>query len=192
MVDAISIALLILILRTIDVSIGTLKTIFIIENRNLLAPGLGFAEATVYVIAASLVFTDLGNPFKIVGFGSGFALGTATGMFLAQRLGLGSITVRMVSSADLEPLVAALRASDIRLTTMGGVGRNGPVSMIVMTLRKRKVPGALAVARPWLDQCYVTVGDEPLTAPTASAVMEVIRRASQLPLAIFGQPKAHP
>ena len=184
MLEALGLAALILVLRTIDVSLGTLKTIFIVEGRNLLAPGLGFVEATIYVIAATIVFQDLGNPVKILGFGLGFSLGTANGMYWAQRLGLGSITLRLFKSGDSDDLVDALRVAGYRLTSIQGTGRDGPVALVTMNLRKRAVPGALEVAKPWLSGCFVTVGDEPVQASTPNAIIEAVRSlTTQMPWA---------
>jgi uncharacterized protein YebE (UPF0316 family) len=190
MLEAIAISLLILVLRATDVSLATLKTIFVVEGRRTLAPTLGFFEATIYVIAASLVFTDLGNPIKILGFGVGFASGTALGMYMAQRLGLGSITLRLIKPGDAQPLIHALRAASFPLTSLSGGGRDGPVTMVQMTLRKRAVPRALEVARPWLSQCFVTVGDEPVAPATPTSVMEAIRQMPGIPWALL-QRKPH-
>jgi len=165
-----------MLLRATDVSLATLKTIFVIEGRNGIAPALGFFEAIIYVIAASLVFRDLGNPFTIVGFGAGFASGTALGMFLAGKLGLGSVTIRFMKSGEAGPLIDALRAASYPLTTFTGGGRDGPVSMIQMHVRKRRVQQVLDVARPWLSDCFVTVGDEPVTASNPSAVLETLKQ----------------
>jgi uncharacterized protein YebE (UPF0316 family) len=175
MLEPIAIALIVMLLRATDVTLATLKTIFVIEGRNGLAPTLGFFEATIYVIAASLVFRDLGNPFTIAGFGLGFAMGTAIGMFLAGKLGLGSVTVRFMKSGDAYPLIEALRAAEFPLTTFSGGGRDGPVSVIQMHLRKRRVEKVLAVARPWLSECFVTVGDEPVVASSPPAVIEALK-----------------
>ena len=183
MLEATALALVILVLRTIDVSLGTLKTIFIVEGRNALAPGLGFIEATVYVIAATIVFQDLGNPIKILGFGLGFSLGTANGMYWAQKLGLGSITLRLYKGGDSEDMVEALRNAGYRLTNFPGLGRDGPVSLITLNLRKRAVAAALEVVRPWLHQCFVTVGDEPISATTPHAIIEAVRNLTQMPWA---------
>ena len=158
MLEAVGLALVILVLRTIDVSLGTLKTIFIVEGRNLLAPSLGFFEATIYVIAATIVFQDLGNPIKILGFGVGFSLGTANGMYWAQRLGLGSITLRLFKSGESNDLVDALRDSGYRLTSIQGMGRDGPVSLVTMNLRKRHVDRALQNG-DWLCAGRFTAAD---------------------------------
>jgi uncharacterized protein YebE (UPF0316 family) len=167
------------------------KTIFIVEGRNVLAPMLGFFEATIYVIAATIVFQDLGNPLKIVGFGLGFSLGTANGMYWAQRLGLGSITVRFVRPGDALDLANALREAGYRLTTLQGGGRDGPVSMIELNLRKRAVPGVLSVAKPWLPTSFVTVGNEPLVQPSASAVLDTVRGLTKAPwAAVLRRPHA--
>ena len=181
MLEAVALALVILVLRTIDVSLATLKTIFIVEGRNFLAPSLGFFEATIYVIAASIVFQDLGNPITILGFGLGFSLGTANGMYWAQRLGLGSITLRLIKSGDADDLVDALRGAGYRLTSIPGNGRDGPVSLVTMNLRKRAVTQALEVARPWLTQCFVTVGDEPIQGSTPNAIIEAVRNLRRMP-----------
>jgi uncharacterized protein YebE (UPF0316 family) len=176
MTEAIALALVIMALRTVDVSLATIKTIFIVEGRNLLAPSLGFFEATIYVIAATIVFQDLGNPIKIVGFGLGFSLGTANGMYWAQRLGLGSITLRLFKSGIGDDLIDALRDAGYRLTSMNGMGRDGPVTFIQLNLRKRSVPQALEVARPWLANTFVTVGDEPVQGSNPNAIIEAVRQ----------------
>src|SRR5690606_37923439 len=109
----------------------------------------------------TIVFQDLGNPVKILGFGLGFAIGTANGMYWARRLGLGSVTLRLFKSGAGDDLVDALRAAGYRLTSMNGMGRDGPVTFIQLILRKRHVTDALEVAKPWLSNTFVTVGDEP-------------------------------
>ena len=185
MFEAFGLAFVILILRTVDVSLATLKTIFIVEGRNMLAPSLGFVEATIYVIAATIVFEDLGNPLKIVGFGLGFSLGTANGMYWAQKLGLGSITLRLFKSGDADDLVDGLRASGYRLTSMQGMGRDGPVALIQIILRKRHVPAALEVARPWLNNTFVTVGDEPINASSPNQIIEAVKNITRMPWATF-------
>jgi uncharacterized protein YebE (UPF0316 family) len=191
MLEAVALAFVILVLRTIDVSLATLKTIFVVEGRQAIAPALGFVEATVYVIAATIVFEDLGNPVKILGFGIGFALGTANGMYWAQRLGLGSVTLRLYKTGEADDLVDALRGAGYRLTNFPGIGRDGPVSLITMNLRKRSVPDALEVARPWLSGCFVTVGDEPVTESTPNAIIEAVRNLTQMPwAAVMRRPHA--
>ena len=191
MLEPVAIALVVMSLRAVDVSLATLKTIFIIEGRNGIAPALGFFEATIYVIAASLVFRDLGNPFTIIGFGAGFASGTALGMFLANKLGLGSLTLRFTKSGDAWDLAEALRAASFPLTTFAGGGRDGPVSVLQMTVRKRRVQQALDVARPWLGECFVTVGDEPLQVSSPPAVIATLKKAPVVSWALM-QRKAHP
>ncbi len=177
MLEPIAIGVLVMLLRATDVSLSTLKTIFIIEGRNGLAPAMGFFEALIYVIAATLVFRDLGNPFTMAAFAAGFATGTAVGMFLAGKLGLGSVAIRITKSGDAWDLAEALRQATFRLTTFSGGGRDGPVSVIELNIRKRRVADVLAVARPWLDECFVTVGNEPLQTGQQGAVVAMLRRA---------------
>jgi uncharacterized protein YebE (UPF0316 family) len=191
MLETLAIALVVMLLRATDVSLATLKTVFVIEGRNGLAPALGFFEALIYVIAATLVFRDLGNPFTIAGFAGGFALGTALGMFMAGKLGLGSVTVRFTKSGDAWDLEQALRDAGFRLTTFAGGGRDGPVSVVQLNVRKRRVPQVMAAARPWLGECFVTVGDEPLQTNNPPAMLETLKRAPAVSWALL-QRRVHP
>jgi hypothetical protein len=121
-------------------------------------------RGTVYVIAASIVFDDLGNAAKILAFGLGFAIGTANGIYSAQKLGVGSVTLRLFKSGDAEPQIQGLRESGYSLTSTQGAGRDGHVAIIQIIFAQACGHAALEIAKPRLNGCFVSVGDEPVVA----------------------------
>ena len=65
---------LIFFARIADVSLGTLRFIFISKGYKKLAPLLGFVEVTIWVLAMREVLMNLRNIICLLAYGSGFAI----------------------------------------------------------------------------------------------------------------------
>jgi len=70
--------------RILDVSLGTLRTVSVVRGRVVLAAVLGFFEVTIWVVAVSKVITSFDNPFNVLGYATGFALGNAVGILIER------------------------------------------------------------------------------------------------------------
>lgn len=162
-------ALVVLLLRASDVSLGTVRTLFAVQGRRGIAAAVASTEALCFIGAAGIVFSDLTDPFKIAGYGVGVLLGVTT----VRTLRLGTATVRMVHPAGAAGPAEALWDAGFGLTVMDGHGRDGAVRMLHALIRRRDLARFLEVARPWRERCFVSVGEEPLGAmvqPSAIAV----------------------
>ena len=74
MVDLIGGALLIMMMRICDVTIGTFRTILIVQGRKLLAGTAGFFEVLIWVFAIRFVFQHLDNLANFFGYAVGSVL----------------------------------------------------------------------------------------------------------------------
>ena len=83
--------LLIFGLRVIDMSLDTLRVLFVMRGRKGLAWILGFFQSLIFIIAISSVLTHLGNVFNIIGYAAGFATGNVVGMKIRGTPGGGSL-----------------------------------------------------------------------------------------------------
>lgn len=148
-------AFAIALLRICDVSLNVFRTVFVVQERRLLAALVAGAEASVWLAAAGIVFADM-TPVRVAGFVVGVASGTALGVEVARRLRLGMTTVRIYANAlhideDGRPLgeaiATAIRDSGQGATVFRGSGLNGPVDMVLSTVRRRDADAVLAIAR---------------------------------------------
>lgn len=148
-------AIAIALLRIGDVSLNVFRTVFVVQERRLLAALVAGAEASVWLAAAGIVFADM-TPVRVAGFVVGVASGTALGVEVARRLRLGMTTVRIYADAthidgDGRPLgeaiAGAIRRSGQGATVFRGSGLNGPVDMVLSTVRRRDAEAVLAIAR---------------------------------------------
>jgi uncharacterized protein YebE (UPF0316 family) len=91
-------ALGIFALRVGDMSMDTMRMLFVVRGRKGLAWGLGFVQSLIYIVAISTVLANLNNPLNIVGYAAGFATGNVIGMLIEERLAIGHIHFRIISS----------------------------------------------------------------------------------------------
>jgi len=141
-------ALLIFSLRVCDVTLGTMRTVSIVEGRIALSMALGFFEVTVWVVAISQVITRLDDSlWLIVGYACGFTTGNAVGILLERRLALGSVVLRIVSREAGARIAAAFRNQGQRTTVFTGADNGGTVTLLYALCPRREVAGLLTVAR---------------------------------------------
>ncbi|MCA9262011.1 MAG: DUF2179 domain-containing protein [Planctomycetales bacterium] len=153
-----AVALLIFLVRIIDVSIGTLRTISVVQGRLALSVALGFFEVLVWIAALSQVITGVGeSPFLMVAYAAGFATGNAVGITIDRKLALGHVVVRMITGQDAGTLGATLRHAGFRVTTFAGTGRDGPVTLVYVTVGRRSVAKLLSLAQEAEPQLFYTV-----------------------------------
>ena len=91
------IALLIFFLRIGDVSLGTIRIIFVARGNKFIAPLLGFFEVFIWVIAISNIIQHLDNWVNYVAYAGGFAAGNFIGMLIEERLAVGVSLVRIIT-----------------------------------------------------------------------------------------------
>jgi uncharacterized protein YebE (UPF0316 family) len=141
-------ALTIFVFRIVDVSLGTMRTISVVQGMIKLSVILGFFEVLVWITAVSQVIVGIKNsPLLLLAYASGYAAGNAAGILLERRLALGAVVVRIISPRSGYDIADTLRAKQWGLTIFQGEGREGPVYMIYMTCLRKELPQVLDIAR---------------------------------------------
>jgi uncharacterized protein YebE (UPF0316 family) len=142
------VALIIFFLRIVDVSLGTLRTITVVQGRIRISVVLGFLEVLIWITAVSQVIVSVREqPLVILGWAAGFAAGNAVGIWLEKRLALGTLLVEMISAINPDGIAQELRKRGQRLTTFEGRGRDGKVTMIYAILPRKQLAETLEIAR---------------------------------------------
>jgi uncharacterized protein YebE (UPF0316 family) len=134
--------LFIFLARMIDVTLGTMRIIFLSRGARKLAPVLGFFEVFIWIVAVSQLVNNMSNIAGFLAYASGFAAGNYLGMVIEGRLAIGTLVVRVVTQKEGSELVDRLHEEGFGVTVMEGRGITGPVREI-FTIIKRKDLGAV-------------------------------------------------
>ncbi|MGD8727180.1 MAG: DUF5698 domain-containing protein [Gemmatimonadales bacterium] len=142
------VALSIFLLRIVDVSLGTIRTVFVVQGRVVISVLIGFVEVLVWVTAVSQVITRIHeSPLLVVAFAAGFAAGNACGIKLERQLALGSCVVRMITKNGGGEIARALREAGHTVTTFEGQGADGHYTLVYTACPRRKLPAAVRAAK---------------------------------------------
>ncbi|MBW7907112.1 MAG: DUF5698 domain-containing protein [Phycisphaerae bacterium] len=148
----------VILARVVDVSLGTLRVLFVVHGRRGVALVLGFTEVLVWVFAVAQVLTNLSHPLVAVSYALGFALGNFLGMTVERWFAIGEQAVR-IFTRQRGAVAAGLREQGWRVTEFEGAGRDGPVFLLFVQAPRRDVPRTIERARQLDPNCYYVVDD---------------------------------
>ncbi|MCC5906859.1 MAG: DUF2179 domain-containing protein [Balneolaceae bacterium] len=131
------IPIFIFLARIVDVSIGTIRIMFVSKGYRGKASLLGFFEVLIWILIVAQIFQNLDNWLNYVAYAGGFAAGNYVGMFIEEKMKMGIQIFRIVVGNDSVFLTNQLRKADFRVISVDGEGAKGPVK-ILFTIAKRK------------------------------------------------------
>jgi len=145
--------------RLTDVSLGTLRTILVVRGHRSWAATLGFFEVLIWLGAASTVLQHLDTWYLAVAYAAGFASGNVVGIWIEQRLAIGHLLVRALSTAGPH-LATALREAGYHVVELSGrSGQDEPAEVLFLVERRRRVPELLRRIETIDPDAVCTVAD---------------------------------
>lgn len=123
--------------RILDVSLGTVRIMFVNRSMKGTATLLGFLEVLVWVTITAQIFGQLDNIFNYLAYAGGFAAGNYIGIWIEEKLRIGTQIFRIITDKDTNGLLAALKLEGINATILDARGSQGPVQ-VIFTVVKRK------------------------------------------------------
>jgi uncharacterized protein YebE (UPF0316 family) len=145
--------------RICDVSLGTIRVIFVSRGYRYLAPLLGFFEISIWLLAISQIMRDLNDPSIYLAYAAGFAAGTFVGITLEEKLSLGTVLVRVVTGRDSRNLIDALAGADYGVTTHAAEGAQGPVTIVFTVVSRQDLPHVVGLIKEFNPHAFYSVED---------------------------------
>ncbi len=124
--------------RICDVTLGTLRIIFLSKGYKYIAPFLGFFEVLIWVVAISQLLSNMSNWVAYIAYAGGYATGNFVGMLIEERIAIGTLLLRITTPKNGYDLMNLLRSHGFGVTLIVGEGVNGKVS-IIQTVTSRKM-----------------------------------------------------
>lgn len=136
---ALFIPLFIFFARICDVSIGTLRIMFISKGYKYLAPLIGFVEIMIWITVITTVLKHIDNWINMVAYAAGFAAGNYVGMLIEERLSLGHELIRIITKMNPDQLIEELNNEGFGITSIKADGFNGNVGVIYVIIQRKHI-----------------------------------------------------
>lgn len=151
--------LLIFLARTTDVSLGTLRNVFINKGFRKIVPFVAFFEVLIWLISIGQIMKNLSSPLCYIAFAGGFAMGTYVGLLIEKRLALGMQVLRIITAQDSAELVKALSQANVGVTLVDAHGAKGPVKIIFTVIKQKDLPQILEIINKYNPNAFYSIED---------------------------------
>lgn len=135
--------ILIILARICDVTLGTMRIVFLSRGRRSIAPILGFMEVLIWLLAISQIIRNLSNPLTYLAYATGFASGNYIGLWLEEKLAIGMVAVRVFLKKYCELLIQKLQSAGFGVTRLSGTGTQGAIDIIYTLIPRRSLSEAI-------------------------------------------------
>ena len=148
---------LIFIARITDVSIGTMRVIFVSRGFKHLAPVAGFFEVLIWIIVIGQIMKNLSNPLCYIAYAGGFATGNYIGILIAGKLSLGVVLIRIITQENALPLVKHLNSKEYGVTSLDGHGSRGKVQVVFTIVPRYETPAIIKSVKKFNPEAFYSV-----------------------------------
>ncbi|MGB9586042.1 MAG: DUF2179 domain-containing protein [Anaerolineales bacterium] len=150
---------LIFLMRVCDMTLDTLRVLVVMRGKKSIAWLFGFFQSAIFVMAISTVLSHLDNPLNMVGYAAGFATGNVVGILIEERLAIGHVHLRIISSRRGAAIAEKLREIGYAVTEIPARGKDGTVDLIVVSVLRRNMKEVEEMIRQVDDEAFLTAED---------------------------------
>ena len=151
--------LFVFVMRVTDMSLDTLRMLFVMRGRKLLAGALGAIQAAVFILAVGAALKGPLNFWTVTGYAAGFGVGVVVGMVAEERLALGHLMFRVYSPACGPAIVQALRQAGYAVTEFVAQGRDGKITVVNSVVARKDTQAVQAIIEQIDPQAFVAVDE---------------------------------
>ena len=156
--------LLIFFGKILEVTIATLRMVLINRGERVKGSIVAFFEISLWLFITGTVlsgFTEQLDIIRLLVFGAAFSLGNYFGSWLEGKLAFGLSSIQVIVPCDgaCSTLVDELRDSGFAVTVLEGQGKDGAREVLILHLKRKRIPAAIAIVKTRLDNAMITVND---------------------------------
>lgn len=145
--------------RIFDVSLGTLRIIYLTRGQSKLAAAVGFIEVLIYIIALGIVIENLEHPLNLFIYALGFAAGNYVGSLIEEKVALGFVNVQVISMNSSINLEETLRDLGYGVTSMDCYGKEGQHRILHILMKRKSLKRFLKQLKNLDEKAFVSILD---------------------------------
>jgi uncharacterized protein YebE (UPF0316 family) len=151
--------ILIFCARIFDVSIGTIRIIFISRGQKVIAPLLGFFEILIWLMAIGKIMQNLTNLMAYFAYAGGFATGNYIGIIIEEKLAVGNVIVRVITRKAAKSLIKDLTNKGFGITSLSAEGNEGPVNVVYTVIKRGDLDTVISVVQQFNPSAFYSIED---------------------------------
>lgn len=151
--------------RICDVSLDTLRMLFIIKGKKLVAASVGFFEVLIwFLIVREALNTDITSLWVAISYAGGFATGTVIGGVLSDKFISGNLTVQVILSDRNDEIVTFIRKAGYAVSVIDvrGQDEERPKYMLLMEINKKRINQLKTLIKSLDEKAFIIINETKL------------------------------
>ena len=149
-------ALVIFGMRVLNITLDTLRMLFMLRGKKTLSWITSFFVSMIYVLLLTSVLSNLNNMLFIAAYAAGFATGGVVGMWIEERLAIGFTHIQIISSRRGAVIAEKLREAGFGVTEVSARGKDGMVSLLNLSVRRKQMLEVENIVNEYDPDAFVT------------------------------------
>ncbi len=148
--------------RIIDVTLATLRTVYSVKGKTLLAGIIGFVEATIwFIVVKEALNTDIQSPFIIISYAGGFATGSILGTFVSKKFVNSLIKVEVITTKATKENIEKIRHEGFGVSIIDTIDNisEGDSKMLIITLNSKYLAELKRILRDIDKEAFIVVNE---------------------------------
>lgn len=146
--------------RLVDVSLGTLVTIYVVKNKRNLATVIGFIDVFIwFVVVKEALNTNIESIWIALSYSLGYAAGTYVGSYLSQKFNKGTVSVQIITKDSKNYVSKIIKESGYTASIIEckGLYNNEPNYMIYTQIENKKLNNFKKLITNTDNNAFITV-----------------------------------
>jgi uncharacterized protein YebE (UPF0316 family) len=148
--------------KIIEVAVSTVRLVLINRGERVKGAVAGFFEISLWIVVTGTVLVGFQEDLvRCVIFAFAFALGNYVGSWLEGKLAFGLCSIQVIVNKDdcADCVVQELRDNGFGVTMMEGEGKAGKREILLLHLKRKRIPAAISLIKSKLENAVITVND---------------------------------
>jgi len=148
--------------KIIEVAVSTVRLVLINRGERVKGAVAGFFEISLWIVVTGTVLVGFQEDIiRCVIFAFAFALGNYVGSWLEGKLAFGLCSIQVIVNKDecADCVVQELRDNGFGVTMMEGEGKAGRREILLLHLKRKRIPAAISLIKSKLENAVITVND---------------------------------
>lgn len=143
--------------RICDVSLGTVRMILVVKEKRFLAMITAFFEVTIWFLVAKEAINNAGNnPFVVLAYAGGFAVGTFVGSYVSSRIINGKLKVQVITKDNSTNIIDEIKKKGFGVSA---VLTHDNKLMLLMEIDNKKYSELKSIIQEFDETAFITVNE---------------------------------
>lgn len=143
--------------RLIDVSLGTIRTVYTVKNKHLIASFIGLIEVIVWFLIVQEALSSNSNNFFIAfSYSIGFAVGTYIGGLLSNKLINSKLGIQVILSKKDDNIIEKIRDAGYAVSIINLVSKENKY-MLYIQVDSKKYNKLLKIINKLDNKAFIVV-----------------------------------